>query len=255
MADSLERLASLFVLIPAAIGMRGNIFGALGSRLGTGTPCRPARSPRASARASSDRTSIVGRTCTLATSLFLGGAARVGRRRVRRSQSISIWDFVVDLDPGRRARLDRRGDRVGLRSRAGPTAARWDLDSVSAPLVTAIGDIGDAPRTVGRVLPGADPIRHARDRRSSPPRSGARRHDPRDRDGPRARPADRPRIDARPVPRRHRRHAWPARSWRRGSSASSRSPRSSYSSPRSWRTPTRSRGSSPRASPQAPPRR
>src|SRR5947209_20189808 len=32
---TLEQLPGLLVLIPAAIGMRGNIFGALGSRLGT----------------------------------------------------------------------------------------------------------------------------------------------------------------------------------------------------------------------------
>ena len=33
--DTLDRLPGLLVLVPAAIGMRGNIFGALGSRLGT----------------------------------------------------------------------------------------------------------------------------------------------------------------------------------------------------------------------------
>src|SRR6476646_9046310 len=32
---TLEKLPGLLVLVPAAIGMRGNIFGALGSRLGT----------------------------------------------------------------------------------------------------------------------------------------------------------------------------------------------------------------------------
>ena len=36
MAHELGTLLGLTVLIPAAIGMRGNIFGALGSRLGTG---------------------------------------------------------------------------------------------------------------------------------------------------------------------------------------------------------------------------
>jgi mgtE-like transporter len=35
MTDTLALLPGLMVLIPAAIGMRGNIFGALGSRLGT----------------------------------------------------------------------------------------------------------------------------------------------------------------------------------------------------------------------------
>src|SRR5205807_6352766 len=32
---TLEQLPGLLVLVPAAIGMRGNVFGALGSRLGT----------------------------------------------------------------------------------------------------------------------------------------------------------------------------------------------------------------------------
>ena len=32
---TLEKLPGLLVLVPAAIGMRGNVFGALGSRLGT----------------------------------------------------------------------------------------------------------------------------------------------------------------------------------------------------------------------------
>ena len=35
MVNRLELLPGLIILIPAAIGMRGNIFGALGSRLGT----------------------------------------------------------------------------------------------------------------------------------------------------------------------------------------------------------------------------
>src|SRR5689334_11044840 len=35
LSDQLKLLPGLLVLIPAAIGMRGNIFGALGSRLGT----------------------------------------------------------------------------------------------------------------------------------------------------------------------------------------------------------------------------
>ena len=33
--ETLERLPGLLVLVPAAIGLRGTIFGAMGSRLGT----------------------------------------------------------------------------------------------------------------------------------------------------------------------------------------------------------------------------
>ncbi len=56
---TLDRLPGLLVLVPAAIGMRGNIFGALGSRLGTsihaGTSASRAGSTRSSARTWSPR--------------------------------------------------------------------------------------------------------------------------------------------------------------------------------------------------------
>ena len=75
MDDSLQRLPSLFLLIPAAIGMRGNIFGALGSRLSTGILAGEFEVSR-------DREGFLGQNVlgavylTLATSLFLGAAAR-----------------------------------------------------------------------------------------------------------------------------------------------------------------------------------
>src|SRR4051794_41461672 len=43
---TLEDLPGLLVLVPAAIGMRGNIFGALGSRLGTAIHTREFRLSR-----------------------------------------------------------------------------------------------------------------------------------------------------------------------------------------------------------------
>jgi mgtE-like transporter len=76
MDRSLQRLPGLFILIPAAIGMRGNIFGALGSRLGTGIHSGIFEQDR-------DRKGFLGQNVmgsiylTLATCLFLGGAARV----------------------------------------------------------------------------------------------------------------------------------------------------------------------------------
>ncbi len=142
MSDSLQRLPSLFILIPAAIGMRGNIFGALGSRLGTGAHTgllEPSRK-----RESFLGQNVIGSTfLTLATCLFLGGAARVVAAAFG-FQSISIWDFVV---------ISILGGVLG--SLVVATASvyiailgqrrRWDLDSVSAPLVTAIGDIATLP--------------------------------------------------------------------------------------------------------------
>ena len=93
MDDSLQRLPSLFLLIPAAIGMRGNIFGALGSRLSTGILAGEFEVSR-------DREGFLGQNVlgsvylTLATSLFLGAAAR-GAAAAFGFTSISLWGFVA----------------------------------------------------------------------------------------------------------------------------------------------------------------
>jgi mgtE-like transporter len=142
MTDSLRRLPGLIVLIPAAIGMRGNIFGALGSRLGTGVHSGQFES-------SMRRDGFLGQNVaaaiflTLATSLFLGAAARLvslgfGLR------SISVWDFVViSILGGVLGSVIVGGASVGIAVWSQRRA--WDLDSVSAPLVTAIGDIATLP--------------------------------------------------------------------------------------------------------------
>src|SRR5438105_11850931 len=61
---TLRELPGLLVLVPAAIGMRGNIFGALGSRLGTSIH---AGTFRLSAR----RDTLVGQNLAAAVSLSL----------------------------------------------------------------------------------------------------------------------------------------------------------------------------------------
>ncbi len=142
MSDSLERLPSLFLLIPAAIGMRGNIFGALGSRLGTGIHAGQFDVSR-------DRSGFLGQNVlasvylTLATSLFLGAAARLAAGAFG-FRSISIADFVVvSIIGGALGSIV-----VGLATiviAVQSHARGWDLDSVSAPLVTATGDIATLP--------------------------------------------------------------------------------------------------------------
>jgi mgtE-like transporter len=142
MTDSLTRLPGLFLLIPAAIGMRGNIFGALGSRLGTGLHTgqfEPSREPE----------SFLGQNVlasvylTLATSLFLAAAARVVSVALGFT-SISVWDYaVISILGGVLGSIV-----VGTASifiAVWSQRRGWDLDSVSAPLVTAIGDIATLP--------------------------------------------------------------------------------------------------------------
>ena len=89
--------ARAVVLVPAAIGMRGNVFGALGSRLGTLIHAGTFRVSRARRHRWSVRTSAA---AILSVAVDLGGArgARQGRCRdgVRASRtSISIVDFMV----------------------------------------------------------------------------------------------------------------------------------------------------------------
>ena len=142
MTTSLNRLPGLIVLIPAAIGMRGNIFGALGSRLGTGVHSGVFEPTRA-------RRGLLGQNVyssivlTLSTSLFLAVAARVVAP-LSSSPVISVWDFVM---------ISVLGGALG--SLVVGTAAvvlavlsfrhEWDIDSVSAPVVTAMGDIATLP--------------------------------------------------------------------------------------------------------------
>jgi mgtE-like transporter len=142
MTGTLERLPALIVLIPAAIGMRGNIFGALGSRLGTGIHAglfAPSR----------DRKGFLGQNVSAAavlsmtTSLFLGVAAWTVSQLLG-LESISVFDFVAISIIG--GTLGSIIDGTGAVTIAVLSHRRsWDLDSVSAPMVTAIGDVGTLP--------------------------------------------------------------------------------------------------------------
>ena len=93
MTNRLSVLPGLFILIPAAIGMRGNIFGALGSRLGTSIHS-------GLFQVTMDRRGVLYQNIyaatllTFMTSLFLGAAARAVSS-VTGLASISVWDFMV----------------------------------------------------------------------------------------------------------------------------------------------------------------
>ncbi len=142
MTDSLNRLPGLFLLIPAAIGMRGNIFGALGSRLGTAIHSGQFEPSRQ--RSSYFRQNVMGAVfLTLATSLFLAAAARIASAAFGYT-TISIWDYVViSIVGGVLGSLVVGGASIGIAVWSHRRA--WDLDSVSAPLVTAIGDVATLP--------------------------------------------------------------------------------------------------------------
>src|SRR4051794_13904846 len=97
---TLESLPGLLVLVPAAIGMRGNIFGALGSRLGTSIHTGTFRlSRRADTGGGQDIPASL--TLTLSVSLALAGLAHGGAGGGRPSHTLSPAPLVrLSVDRG-----------------------------------------------------------------------------------------------------------------------------------------------------------
>ena len=142
-AGTLERLPGLLVLVPAAIGMRGDIFGALGSRLATTIH---AGTFRATAR----RDTVVGQNLiaaavlTLVSAVALGVMAKVLAPVFGLSDIIGIADLIAVSVVG--AQLASVVVLVVTLGLAASSARRgWDLDNVSAPLISAVGDVVTLP--------------------------------------------------------------------------------------------------------------
>jgi mgtE-like transporter len=142
MTHTLEALPGLMVLVPAAIGMRGNIFGALGSRLGTAihSGIFDLSRRREGVLAQNIYASTV---LSLIMSLLLGILARLVSS-IFGLETISWLDFVVISVLG-----GIISSAVVLLITVLIAVASyhwgWDVDNVSAPLVTAAGDLVTIP--------------------------------------------------------------------------------------------------------------
>jgi mgtE-like transporter len=146
--DTLETFPGLLLFIPAAIGLRGNVFGPLGSRLST--------SIRAGTFGWSWRIdSLLGQNVVGAMAISLGaalGLAVIADIVAHWLQDgpvsiIGIADFiVVSVFGGTLASLAVLVITIGL----AVASARfgWDLDNVTAPLVSASGDFVTLPALV-----------------------------------------------------------------------------------------------------------
>jgi mgtE-like transporter len=142
MSDRLELLPGLFILVPAAIGMRGNIFGALGSRLGTSIHAGLFRVSR-------DRRGVLAQNVyaslllTFTTSLLIAVVARAVAAATG-LRSISVWDFLaISILAGVGSSVFILALTV-LLAREG-YKRNWDLDAVAAPLITFMGDVITMP--------------------------------------------------------------------------------------------------------------
>jgi mgtE-like transporter len=142
MHPRIDAVSGLFVLIPVSIGMRGNIFGALSARLGTSIHT-------GLFEVSADRDGVLAQNVVAATLLTMATSVTMGLLAKAIASllgiaTVSTWDLVVVAVVG------------GVLSSAvvlavavvlSITALRrdWDLDSVGAPLITAIGDVVTLP--------------------------------------------------------------------------------------------------------------
>jgi mgtE-like transporter len=140
--DTLTLLPGLLVLIPAAVGMRGTIFGAIGARLGTSTHAGlfEITLRRGSVLHSNATVALV---TTLSSSLWLALLAKLASAAFGET-SISFWDLVtISVVGGALGSLFILAVTVGLSILS--YRRGWDLDAVATPMVTALGDMATLP--------------------------------------------------------------------------------------------------------------
>ncbi len=144
-SGTLERLVGLAVLIPAAIGMRGAIFGAMGSRLSTSIQTglftfglrRGVLAENAQAAA----------VLSLVSGVFLAILARLLCGVLGVETELSVLDYVViSTVSGVLAGVLLLGITVFVARLS--VSRGWDMDNIAAPMLTAAGDILTLPMLV-----------------------------------------------------------------------------------------------------------
>lgn len=144
-AGILDELVGLAVLIPAAIGMRGAIFGAMGSRISTAIQTGLFEFDlRRGVLAENVRAAAV---LSLVSGVFLAFLARYMCDVLGVRTELSVFDYVViSTVGGIIAGTLLLGITVVV---ARVSVARgWDMDNIAAPMITAAGDILTLPALV-----------------------------------------------------------------------------------------------------------
>jgi mgtE-like transporter len=141
----LDELVGLAVLIPAAIGMRGAIFGAMGSRLSTSIQTGLfSFNLRRGVLAENVQAAVV---LSLLSGVFLAFLARFLCGVLGVPTDLSIFDYVlISTVGGIIAGVLLIGITV-LVARLS-VARGWDMDNIAAPMLTAAGDILTLPALV-----------------------------------------------------------------------------------------------------------
>ena len=141
--STFEALPGLLVLVPAAIGLRGNIFGAFGNRISTTIH---SGTFRLSARPDSvlGQNVLAAGILTLVMSVVLAVAAKSIAVALGIAETISVLDLaVISVIGGVLASVVVLAATLGLAR--GAVRYGWDLDNVTAPLVSTLGDVLTLP--------------------------------------------------------------------------------------------------------------
>jgi mgtE-like transporter len=140
--DRLTSIPGLLALIPAAIGMRGSIFGALASRLSTGILTGEFQ-PDVSRR------SYLGRQIEASTLLSIASSAQAGVlawviSRALGLPAIAVIDLVaISVIGGLLSSVVLFFVTIGMARRS--QARGWSMDDVGAPIITSTGDLVTLP--------------------------------------------------------------------------------------------------------------
>jgi len=140
--ETLLLLPGLIVLIPSVIGLRGNIFTALGSRLGSAL--HMGTLDKFSTKNPIIRDNIKANiTLTIIMSVILGGMAEI-LSLLLGIESIGLFSFVlISFIGGILAGLVLLVVTFGTAIMSHKHG--WDLDNIQAPLITALGDFVTIP--------------------------------------------------------------------------------------------------------------
>jgi mgtE-like transporter len=144
-AGIMNELVGLAVLIPAAIGMRGAIFGAMGSRLSTAIQTGLFSSNlRRGVLAENVQAAAV---LSLVSGVFLAFMARLLCDFLGVRTELSVFDYVViSTVGGVIAGVLLLGITVAVARLS--VARGWDMDNIATPMITASGDILTLPALV-----------------------------------------------------------------------------------------------------------
>jgi mgtE-like transporter len=140
---TLEKYPGLLVLVPAAIGMRGNIFGSFGNRVSTTIHA-------GTFTLSTRRDTVLGQNVlaagilTISISLVAAAIAKAIAVGLGLEGSIGLLDLsTISILGGVLGSLVVLAATLGLT--AGAVRYGWDLDNVTAPLVSTLGDVLTLP--------------------------------------------------------------------------------------------------------------